>query len=251
MKIRLGASTCVVVSNADVAKEIFKTQELNFSSRPEFGSSEYFIYRGSRFVTAQYGDYWRFMKKLCMTRLLAVPQLDKFTDIRDQEKVKLVESVMGCAREGRPCDLSSEFTTLTNNTICRMAMSTRCSGTDNDAKEIKELVKTCLQLAGKLSVGDILGPLKIFDFSSTGKKLVGALKKYDRLVERIIKEHEEKAMAGAVGERKDLMDILLEIYNDPTAEIRLSKNDIKSFLLVSPLFFTFSHKSYITKYKLD
>ncbi|OAY43159.1 hypothetical protein MANES_08G047000v8 [Manihot esculenta] len=231
MKIRLGASTCVVVSNADVAKEIFKTQELNFSSRPEFGSSEYFIYRGSRFVTAQYGDYWRFMKKLCMTRLLAVPQLDKFTDIRDQEKVKLVESVMGCAREGRPCDLSSEFTTLTNNTICRMAMSTRCSGTDNDAKEIKELVKTCLQLAGKLSVGDILGPLKIFDFSSTGKKLVGALKKYDRLVERIIKEHEEKAMEGAVGERKDLMDILLEIYNDPTAEIRLSKNDIKSFLL--------------------
>ena len=52
LEIRLGASTCVVASNVTVAKEIFKTQELNFSSRPEFGSSEYFIYRGSRFVTA-------------------------------------------------------------------------------------------------------------------------------------------------------------------------------------------------------
>nr|AXY97694.1 Cytochrome P450, family 712, subfamily A, polypeptide 1 [Populus tomentosa] len=232
MQIRLGASTCVVASNAVVAKEIFKTQDINFSSRPEFGSSEYFIYRGSRFVTAQYGDYWRFMKKLCMTRLLSVPQLEKFTDILDEEKVKLVESVMGCAREGKLCDLSSEFTALTNNSICRMTMSTRCSGSNNDADQIKRLVKTCLQLAGKLSLGDVLGPFKIFDFSGNGKKLVGALQAYDRLVERILKEHEEKANKGfEEGERRDLMDILLEIYNDPTAEIKVSKNDIKSFLL--------------------
>ncbi|KAJ6699921.1 CYTOCHROME P450 FAMILY 712 SUBFAMILY A POLYPEPTIDE 1 [Salix purpurea] len=232
MQIRLGASTCVVASNAVVAKEIFKTQDLNFSSRPEFGSSEYFIYRGSRFVTAQYGDYWRFMKKLCMTRLLSFPQLDKFTDVLDEEKVKLVESVNGCAREGKLCDLNCELTALTNNTICRMTMSTRCSGSDNDADQIERLVKICLQLAGKLSLGDILGPFRIFDFSGNGKKLVGALQAYDRLVERVLQEHEEKAKKGfEEGERKDLMDILLEIYNDPAAEIKLSKNDIKSFLL--------------------
>ncbi|KAJ6699919.1 FLAVONOID 3'-MONOOXYGENASE-RELATED [Salix purpurea] len=228
MQIRLGASTCVVASNAVVAKEIFKTQDLNFSSRPEFGSSEYFIYRGSRFVTAQYGDYWRFMKKLCMTRLLSVPQLDKFTDVRDEEKVKLVESVMGCARDEKLCDLNCELTAFTNNTICRMTMSTRCSGSDTDADQIERLVKTCLQLAGKLSLGDILGPFRIFDFSGNGKKLVGALQTYDRLVERVLQEHEEKAEKGfEEGERKDLMDILLEIYNDPAAEIKLSKNDIK------------------------
>uniref|UniRef100_A0A6N2K0W7 Cytochrome P450 n=1 Tax=Salix viminalis TaxID=40686 RepID=A0A6N2K0W7_SALVM len=225
MQIRLGASTCVVASNAVVAKEIFKTQDLNFSSRPEFGSSEYFIYRGSRFVTAQYGDYWRFMKKLCMTRLLYAPQLDKFTDVLDEEKVKLVESVMGCARDGKLCDLNCELTALTNNTICRMTMSTRCSGSDNDADQIERLVKTCLQLAGKLSLGDILGPFRIFDFSGNGKKLVGALQAYDRSMKGEAKKGFEE------GERKDLMDILLEIYNDPAAEIKLSKNDIKSFLL--------------------
>ncbi|KAJ6363343.1 hypothetical protein OIU78_003505 [Salix suchowensis] len=113
-----------------------------------------------------------------------------------------------------------------------MTMSTRCSGSDNDADQIERLVKTCLQLAGKLSLGDILGPFRIFDFSGNGKKLVGALQTYDRLVERVLQEHEEKAEKGfEEGERKDLMDILLEIYNDPAAEIKLSKNDIKSFLL--------------------
>ncbi|KAK8649293.1 hypothetical protein V6N13_130023 [Hibiscus sabdariffa] len=232
MGIRLGASSCLVVSNAAVAKEIFKTQELNFCSRPEFGSSEYFIYRGSRFVLAQYGDYWRFMKKLCMTRLLAVPQLDKFANIRDQEKVKLVESVIKCCREGKTCDLSSEFTTLTNNTICRMTMSTRCSGSDNDAAEIKELIRTCLELSGKISVGDVLGPFKVLDFSGNGNKLKAALLKYDRLVDRIIKEHQEKESEGFDGNQKmDLLDILLEVYRDPTAEVKISMKDIKSFLL--------------------
>ncbi|XVE61223.1 hypothetical protein DITRI_Ditri06bG0022200 [Diplodiscus trichospermus] len=232
IRIRLGASSCVVVSNATVAKEIFKTQEMNFSSRPEFGSSEYFIYRGSRFVLAQYGDYWRFMKKLCMTRLLSVPQLDKFTDIRDQEKVTLVERVMKCYKEGKPCDLSSELTTLTNNTICRMAMSTRCSGSEDDAAEIKELIRTCLQLSGKISVGDVLGPLKILDFSGNGMKLKAALLKYDRLVQRVIKEHQEEAMKGFdEDKKKDLLDILLDVYRDPTAEMKISMKDIKSFLL--------------------
>ncbi|KAL1206929.1 3,9-dihydroxypterocarpan 6A-monooxygenase [Cardamine amara subsp. amara] len=230
MEIRLGASKCVVVSSSSVAREIFKEQELNFSSRPEFGSAEYFKYRGSRFVLAQYGDYWRFMKKLCMTKLLAVPQLEKFADIRDEEKLKLVESVAKCCREGLPCDLSSQFVTYTNNVICRMAMSTRCSGTDNEAEEIRELVKTCLELAGKVSVGDVLGPLKVLDFSGNGKKLVAVMEKYDLLIERIMKEREAKMM-NTEGARKDILDILLETYRDPTAEVKLTRNDMKSFLL--------------------
>ena len=160
------------------------------------------------------------MKKLCMTRLLTVLQLDKFIDIRDQEKVELVEPVMKCCKEGKPCNLSSEFTTLTNNTICRMAMSTRCSGNDKDAAEIEKLVWTCLELSGRISVGDVFGPLKILDFLGNGKKLKAALLKYDRL--RIIKEHQEKAMKGLdEDQRKDLLDILLDVYRDPTAEVKI------------------------------
>lgn len=234
MRLRLGASSCVIVSNTAVAKEIFKTHDLSFASRPEFGSSEYFKYRGSRFLLAPYGDYWRFMKKLCMARLLGVPQLEKFTEVREQEKEKLVESLMRICREGKMCDLGSELIKLTNNTICRMAMSTRVSESNSEAKEVKELVKTCLALGAKLSVGDVLGPLKILDFSGTGKKLAEAIDKYDQLMEKIIREHEEKASKGFDEyQRKDILDILLEIYRDPTAEIKLSKNDIKSFMLVS------------------
>ncbi|KAJ6900688.1 hypothetical protein NC652_026708 [Populus alba x Populus x berolinensis] len=99
-------------------------------------------------------------------------------------------------------------------------------------------LRRCVRLAstrlpGKLVIGDILGPFKKIYSSSSGRKLVGVLKYHDCLVERIIKEHEEKAKEGFErGDRKDLTGILLEIFKDPAAEIRLSKNDIKSFLLV-------------------
>jgi hypothetical protein len=48
-----------------------------------------------------------------------------------------------------------------------MAMSTGCSGSDNDAKKIKKMCETSTRLAGKLVIGDILGPFKKL-YSSRG-----------------------------------------------------------------------------------
>lgn len=68
------------------------------------------------------------MKKLCMMKLLGAPQLARFVNVREEEVERLVELVMESARESKAPDLSKELTTFTNNVICRMTMSTRCSG---------------------------------------------------------------------------------------------------------------------------
>ena len=73
--LRLGATRCVVVSSATLAAEIFTTHDLAFASRPIFAFSDKLPYGTSGFVTAPYGDYWRFMKKLCVTQLLGTPQV--------------------------------------------------------------------------------------------------------------------------------------------------------------------------------
>lgn len=76
IKVRVGASTSYVVSNASVAKVIFKIHDLIFSSRPTFGSVEHNIYKGPSLITADYGKYWRFLKKICMEEILLAPQLN-------------------------------------------------------------------------------------------------------------------------------------------------------------------------------
>ncbi|KAF7818983.1 3,9-dihydroxypterocarpan 6A-monooxygenase [Senna tora] len=229
MQLRLGASTSLIVSNAQVAKEIYKTHDLNFCYRPQFGSSDYYQYKGSHFITAPYGPFWRFMKKLCVTQLLSPSQIGRFTHIRQQEIKSLLGSLLLCSSEGRSCDLSFKLTALTNNILCRMAMSTTC-----DDEEIHGLVREFLELGAKLSMGEVLGPLGKLDLFGYGKKLAKTVGKFDRIVETIMKEHEEKHdhMKGSEGgERKDMMDILLEVYRDPNAEVKLKRNDVKAFFL--------------------
>lgn len=99
--------------------------------------------------------------------------------------MKLVESLINISREGKSCNLKQEFITMTNNVICRMAMSTRCVEDDaNEAKEVKELVNQIVVLGGKLSAGNILGPLAKLDLFGHGRQLRNALEKFDRLVEK-------------------------------------------------------------------
>ncbi|KAI4300729.1 hypothetical protein L6164_034070 [Bauhinia variegata] len=231
MQLSLGASTCVVVSNAQVASQVMKTHELNFCFRPQFGSSDYYQYKGSYFITAPYGPYWRFMKKLCVTQLLSSSQLSRFTHIREQEIEKLLQFLMLCSKEGRACDLCIHLTSLTNNIMCRMAMSTTYSDKDNDAEQIHGLVREFMEVGAKLSMGEVLGPLGKLDLFGYGKRLQKIVSKFDKVMERIMKEHEHNSQGNA----RDMMDILLQVYKDPNAEVRLTRNDLKSFLLVSAL----------------
>nr|URZ86301.1 cytochrome P450 [Astragalus sinicus] len=223
IQLQLGASTCIVVSNAKVAKQVMKTHDLNFCYRPQFGSSDYFLYKGSYFITAPYGPYWRFMKKLCVTQLLSTSQLGRFMHIREHEIEKLLKSLLLCSCEGKSTDLCLDLTGLTNNILCRMAMNTTCF---DDAGEIQCLVKEFLHVGAKLSMGEVLGPLRKLDLFGYGKKLRRIVSKFDKILERIMIEHEEKNDTEG-----DMMDILLQVYRNPNAEVKLTRNDIKAFFL--------------------
>ncbi|KAG5043385.1 hypothetical protein JHK87_007300 [Glycine soja] len=107
------------------------------------------------------GPYWRFIKKLCMTQLLSSSQVAHFVHVREQEINSLLKNVMVCSNEGRVMDLSFELTALTNNILCRMAMSTSCLDRVDDAAEVLGLVREFLNAAAKLSMGEVLGPLGI------------------------------------------------------------------------------------------
>ncbi|KAK3006204.1 hypothetical protein RJ639_017445 [Escallonia herrerae] len=215
MRLRIGSSNSVVVSNATIAREILKNNEMSFVSRPDFGASDFNMYKGSEFVNADYGSYWRFLKKICMTQLLSAPQVNRFADIRREETIKLLEIFDKCSKEKKACDIGVELMTMTNNIICRMAMSTRCSDNTNESQQIWEFVKGVLEIAPKFSLGEMLGPLGKLDLFGYGRRLNNLFKLFDGLVEGIMVEKERNF---GMAERKDMMDIMLEVYRDKNAE---------------------------------
>ncbi|PQM42000.1 cytochrome P450 705A5-like [Prunus yedoensis var. nudiflora] len=195
---------------------IFKTQDLAFADRPAFAFADELPYGNSGFFGAEYGDYWKFMKKICMTELFAPRQLERSRNTRHVEIGKACKKLIESAENKEVVDLGGELMKLTNNSTCKMVMSTSCSENGDEAARIREMMMRTLGLATKR-----LG------FWLYGKQLAEVSLEFDELLEEMLKEHEKK------GERKELdfMDLLLKVYQDDQAELKITRTQIKAFLL--------------------
>ncbi|WRX26913.1 Cytochrome P450 - like 10 [Theobroma cacao] len=229
--LRLGSYPCLVVSTSSMAEEIFKTQDVNFAARPVSPFGDGLLFGNDGFITAMYGDYWRFMKKLCVTELLGTRQVERSRAVRHQEITRFLRQMIQSASNTEVVDVGARLMKLTNNIICRMVMSTSCSEEDDEAERIRELVKRSFELAGKMSLANSLGPLKKFGFWLYAKEAKEVTTRYDELLEKLLKEHEERAKSNDREGNKDLMDILLEAYHDDEAEFRITLGQLKSFIL--------------------
>ncbi|CAN6847026.1 unnamed protein product [Brassica oleracea] len=231
MNIRIGSLQVLVVSDSDTAKQILKTHDPDFASKFVFGPRHFNVYKGAEFFNAPYGPYWRFMKKLCMTKLFAGYQLDRFVGIREEETLALLSSLVEKSRNGEACDLGLEFTALTTKILSKMVMGKRCRQNSNLPIEIRKIVSDIMACATRLGLMELFGPLRDLDVFGNGEKLRSSIWRYDALFEKILKEYED-GKSGDDGEKdKDIVDILLDTYNDPKAELKLTLNQIKFFIL--------------------
>ncbi|XP_010452636.2 PREDICTED: 3,9-dihydroxypterocarpan 6A-monooxygenase-like [Camelina sativa] len=228
MTIRIGSLRVLVVSDSDTAKQILKTHDADFASKFVFGPRQFNVYKGSEFFNAPYGPYWRFMKKLCMTKLFAGYQLDRFVDIREEETLALLRSLVERSKNKEACNLGLEFTALTTKILSKMVMGKRCSQNSNLPIEIRKIVSDIMACATRFGFMELFGPFRDLDVFGNGKKLRSSIWRYDALVEKILKEYKSN---DEEEKDKDIVDILLDTYNDPKAELKLTMNQIKFFIL--------------------
>ncbi|CBI29911.3 unnamed protein product, partial [Vitis vinifera] len=203
----LGSVPCVVASSPEMAKEFLKTHETSFSNRPKIAAVDFLTYGSADFSFAPYGLYWKFMKKLCMSELLSA---------------------------GEEIDVREELIRVTNNVISTMTMSLRCSDSENEAGEVKRLVQEVAELTGKFNLSDFIWFCKNLDLQGFGKRLKEVHERFDSMIEKIMREHEEarkKEMGGGGDAAKDVLDILLDISEDQSSEIKLTRENIKAFIL--------------------
>ncbi|KAF5474084.1 hypothetical protein F2P56_006017 [Juglans regia] len=231
----LGSVPCVVASSPEMAKEFLKTHETSFCNRPQTAAVDYLTYGSSDFSFAPYGPYWKFMKKLCMSELLGGRTLDQLLPVRREEITKFVQFLLNKAEAGEAVDVGGQLLRVTNNVISRMSMSERCSENEHEADDVAKLVKAIAELTGKFNLSDFIWFCKNLDLQGLRKRLKEVHDRFDSLMERILQEHEEarkkeKERDGAYAV-KDLLDILLDISEDQSAEMRLSRENIKAFIL--------------------
>lgn len=243
LSLSLGSVPCVVVSSPETAKEFLRTQETFFSNRPHLSVVNYLSYPSSDFTFAEHGPYWKLMKKLCMTRLLGSSTLDRLYPIRRDELRKLLSSITLCQEgnhnERKVIEVRRELTKLTSNVISRMIMSRGLAESDDEAEEIRTVVAESTEVLGEFNFSDYIWFCKGVDFQGLWKKSKRIHERFDKFIERVIKEREEdrKTRNGASGDEfSDLLDILLDVSEEEEdrsyENIRLTKEHIKAFVLV-------------------
>ncbi|KAL0339596.1 UNVERIFIED_CONTAM: 3,9-dihydroxypterocarpan 6A-monooxygenase [Sesamum radiatum] len=232
----LGSVPCIVASSPEICKEFLKTHEISFSNRPKTVVSDYVTYGSQDFSFAPYGDHWKFVKKLCVSRLLGGQTLDLQQPIRRQEINYLIELLSMKAKAGESVAIGSELIRMSNNVISRMVLSRRLSENENEAAEIREQVREITALTGQFNLSDFIWFCKNLDVQGFGKRLKSVMGRFDKMMEKIIEEHQSerrklKQRSNEGEAAKDLLHIMLDIAEDESSEMKLTRENIKGFIL--------------------
>lgn len=176
-----------------------------------------------------------------MSELLGSQTVAELRPVRNAELRSMLRSIINKSQQNEAVNLSKEIITLTNNEITRMAASTAAG---NETAEARELVKQVAEIIGSFNLEDFIGICRGMDLQGLGKRMRDVHSRFDRLLEGIMRGKEEEKRQGKKREMKDLIDILLEVAANDNAEIKLSRENIKGFIMVSNyvhnIFFSFS-----------
>ena len=167
-----------------------------------------------------------------MTQLLG-SQTDHIHLVRREELKRFLDLVARKAMAYEAVDVGRELTKLANNIISRMVLTRRCTENDGEAENMRKVVIETTEALGKFNLSDYIWFCKNLDLQGLTKKSKEIHEKFDKIVEKSIEEHREARRDTNNGSAaKDLLTILLEISEDESSEIRLSRENIKAFVLV-------------------
>ncbi|XP_034216289.1 cytochrome P450 71A26-like [Prunus dulcis] len=242
MVLRFGMQPVLVVSSADAAREIMKTNDIIFSNRPRSTIADKLLYEAKSVSSAPYGEYWRQMRSICVLQLLSNKRVQSFRAVREEELALLTEKVKQSSLLSLPVKLSELFASLTNDVICRVAFGKKYGG-DEGARKFKKLLGEFMILLGGFYVGDFIPWLGwVSQINGLDARVEKVAKEFDEFLDCVVDEHMctlnmkgescgDNNMSVESEDGKDLVHVLLEIQKQNKAGSSIDRDSIKGIIL--------------------
>ncbi|KAM5569137.1 cytochrome P450 71A1 [Rosa sericea] len=228
MLLHLGQFPTLVVSSADMAKEIKKTHDSVFCSRPQFTASNILLYGCKNLAFSPYGEYWRQVRKLCVVELLSLKRVQQFQYAREEEVAELVMRIRKKCLSESPIDLSDMLVKTSNNILARCVIGKRF-GEENDNWFVEASRRLLVQLMS-FSVGDLFPGLRWIDnLRGFIARLKATSAEFDGFFDQLIEEHKAKKGECKL-EKRDFVDILLKYGKDYALDLDLTQDNLKAIL---------------------
>ncbi|KVH87494.1 cytochrome P450 [Cynara cardunculus var. scolymus] len=213
MFLRLGRVQTLVVSSAQMAKEVLKTNDAIFCSRPVFTGQQKITYGYKGLILTPYNDYWRETRKICTLHLFTTRRVLSFRDDREEEifiTINEIKSRIATSVSEVVVNLNETVMALTSRIICRMAFG-KILG--QETSRFHELLLECQAVLANFYFRDHFPLMGWVDhLNGSMARLEKNFNDMDVFYQELIDEHLNPKRPNKV--QDDIVDILLQLKND-------------------------------------
>ncbi|CAN4114457.1 unnamed protein product [Withania somnifera] len=233
--IQLGVYKYLVISSWEAVKDCFTIHDKDFAARPASCAGKYLGYDNAMIGFAEYGPYWRKMRKLVLQEILSNKTLEKLKYGRISEVdtfIKELYSSISMAN-GEAVNISDWFEQLTLNIIVKMIAGKKYTYTsmDQEAQHFKKVFKKYMYLLGEFVLVDVV-PIPFLnwvDYRGRIKLMKQISKEMDIILQNWLEEHVKKQR---LDNSEDFIDVILAlINNDESMDSYTREKTIKAMVL--------------------
>ncbi|KAK1270875.1 Cytochrome P450 71A1 [Acorus gramineus] len=227
MHLQLGQVPTLIASSPQYAREILKTQDRVFASRPPLKVPRLMMYGTRDIAFAPYGEFWRHVRKITTLHLLSSKRVQSFRRMREETVALMIQNIRNASGLVNLSDILYAFTT---SVIARVTFGKEFLR-PGVIEKIHRLVKENSKLLGGLHLEDCFPGHKWLDFF-TG--LSGRVEKnfhgWDSLFEESIEDHIRAEGAAVDKDEQDFVDVLLALQKEEnTKDVSLTREDMDMF----------------------
>ncbi|KAK2660685.1 hypothetical protein Ddye_007218 [Dipteronia dyeriana] len=228
--LRLGFVQTLVVSTAKMAKEVMKTHDLQFCSRPALLGQQTLSYNGLDLVFTPYNDYYKEMRKLCAVHLFNSNRVHQYRPIREEEVSLMIEKISKSVVACKPVNLSELMMSLTSTIICRVGFGKSYEDEGVERSRFHALLNETQAMFGIFFFSDYFPFMRWFDkFIGLISRLEKNFKEFDSFYQNLIDEHLDPKRPKS--DQEDIIDVLLEMKKQSGFKIDLTWDHIKAILM--------------------
>uniref|UniRef100_A0A803QCU6 Cytochrome P450 n=1 Tax=Cannabis sativa TaxID=3483 RepID=A0A803QCU6_CANSA len=212
MYLKIGQVPTIVVSSPEFAKEVMRTHDTIFASRPQTLFANIMLYGCTDMAFSPYA------------------RVQSFRPIREQELLNLMEWI--ASNVGLGIDLSERIQKSTHGITSRAAFGKK----SKDHDEFISIMEESLTFAAGFEFTDLFPSLNFIDLISPARSKLEKLKqRAERIIENIIEEHIEKnkspLKAGGESEtHADFVDVLLKFHAKDDLGFSLTSDNVKALI---------------------
>uniref|UniRef100_A0A453E347 Cytochrome P450 71D7 n=1 Tax=Aegilops tauschii subsp. strangulata TaxID=200361 RepID=A0A453E347_AEGTS len=235
MLLRFCQLPVLVVSSPDAAREIMKTHDVAFASRPLSPTIQLFLRGSEGLVFAPYGDGWRQLRKICTLELLSNRRVHSFRAVRAEVLGRLLRSVASSASAPAPApvNLTRGLASFVADSSVQ-AMVGRLRSDDRDT--LFTLLREGLKIVPGMTLPDLFPSSRLaMLLSRVPARIDHRNKRMAAFMDSVIRQHRDKKRSAACadGDAEDLLDVLLRLQDDMDSQYPFTTDNIKLVIIVS------------------